>query len=135
MFRGIFQHEVDCHKLQSKVEKWKTDGKLLQESIDKGNRLTSRVLHKHGYVLLRPEILDLAQKKIEAKTKEKNNRIISLMKRFYEIQYKYSLIMEKYNLLTNEIIYGLSTGELKDVIYYFAKGDITAIPARKIDII
>ena len=43
--------------------------------------------------------------------------------------------MEKYNLLTNEIIYGLSTSELKDVIYYFAKGDDTAIPARKIDIL
>ena len=85
--------------------------------------------------MLGPEILDLAKKKIEAKTKEKNDRIISLMKKFYEIQCKYSLIIEKYNLLTNEIIYDLSTSELRDAIYYFAKGDDTAIPARNIDII
>ena len=55
---------------------------------------------------------------------------------YYEQEYKYLLIQEKYyTRLTNEIIETLSTDDLKTIIHYFTRNNDGAVLTHKSDII
>ena len=62
-----------------------------------------------------PEVLQIVKGKIEAAS-EKKTKIVSYMIKFYKREYCYSLIIEKYGSLIEEILKTLATDELKVVI-------------------
>ena len=80
-------------------------------------RLTSGTLFKYSQVLLGLEVLEIVYSKIQSSTDNKRNQITAYMKKYYEREFKYSLVKEKYDSkLTTEIIEKMLIKELLTVI-------------------
>ena len=97
-------------------------------------KLASGSLHRHGIVLLGPEVLEIARTKIESNVNKKYNRILGCMRKCFEREYKHSLIMSKVATLANVVINKLSIEEIKSIACYFSYENDRLIPPRKQDI-
>ena len=93
------------------------------------------MLFKYREVLLGSEVLAIAKGKLITNAREKKGKIIGQMKHYYKREYKYSLLKDKYESITEDVLNKISINELKTIIHYLGQEDDSPYPTKKADIV